>query len=136
MTHPKSRPSTPAPVATRRPPLRNRDRNAPSRRDPHTRLIAQLLDLAGPDSSVLATSSRPWASATFVGRRHAVRLRLTGADQDEAADHLAAALPEAEFFLSGHLVADAALDERTSRADEGSGRQTELLLSILTIEDW
>jgi len=45
--------------------------------------------------------SHPWASATFVGHRHVATLVVEG----DAAAWLAA-LPEAEFSLRGHIVAD------------------------------
>jgi len=45
--------------------------------------------------------SHPWASATFVGSRHVAILVVEG----DAAAWLAA-LPEAEFGLRGHIVAD------------------------------
>ncbi|MGE4430838.1 MAG: hypothetical protein AB7E05_08890 [Sphingobium sp.] len=103
-------------------------------------MIAQLLDLAGPDASVIATSSRPWASATFTGARHSVVMKLHGADHAGRASRLARRLPDAEFSISGHIVADACVDDRAgnpagdrpmAQADE-----TMLHLSVLTIEDW
>lgn len=141
MTHPKFRSADAAFAPARHALSRNRDRSARPRRDPHCRLITQLLTLAGPDSSVLATSSRPWASATFIGHRHSIRLRLSGPDQEAQAERLTAALPEAEFALGGHLVADAEVSARSNgsaEAKEGkaAGRTIELLLSVLTIEDW
>ena len=117
--------------------LRERKWPHPPRRDPHTRVIAQLLELAGPESSVIATSCRPWASATFTGARHRIIVRFAGCNQREKASRFAQALPEAEFSISGHIVADACVDtteENTSSA--GHDQETHLQLSILTIEDW
>ena len=45
--------------------------------------------------------SHPWASATFVGNRHVATLVVEG----DAAAWLGA-LPDAEFSLRGHIVAD------------------------------
>lgn len=163
MTHPKSCSDIMVPASHQRRRLRSRNWPRPPRRDPHTRLIAQLMDLAGADVSVLATSSVPWASATFIGRRHKVVLRLHGAGHEDRANRLIALLPDAEFSISGHLVADACVDARTLHhqganvlAEEaGSGAsatasaplsapmdrecvdtETVLKLSFLTIEDW
>ncbi|MGE4410287.1 MAG: hypothetical protein EP321_05570 [Sphingomonadales bacterium] len=77
-------------------------------------------------------------------------LRLSGPDHMERGDRLAAQLPDAEFDISGHIVADVCLDERlvqgSVQADNpclhpsgnlpGDGMETLLRLSILTIEDW
>jgi hypothetical protein len=135
--------SVPGTSARRR--LRKRDWPHPPRRDPHTRVIAQLLELAGPDSSVIATSSVPWASATFVGARHRIVMRISGADHAARADILVENLPDAEFSISGHIVADACIDERQlhlvraegeTASPEESATETMLRLTILTIEDW
>lgn len=131
MTHPKPCPDVTVPSTKRRHRLRSREWPRPPRRDPHTRVIAQLSDLAGADISVIATSSRPWASATFTGARHIVVMKLHGADHAGQADRLAGNLPDAEFSITGHIVADACMDERRNGAAE-----TIVHLSVLTIEDW
>jgi len=133
MTHPKPSNAVTVPATRQRHRLRSREWPRPPRKDPHTRVIAQLLDLAGTDSSVIATSSRPWASATFVGARHVVVLRLKGPDNAARAATLADRLPDAEFSITGHIVADACADELRPAAD---GSETVMRLSILTIEDW
>jgi len=77
-------------------------------------------------------------------------LKLSGPDHMAQGDRLVAQLPDAEFEISGHIVADACLDERLVRvatrgespcaASSGDlpcdGLETLLRLSILTIEDW
>ncbi len=145
MTHPKPRTHVTVPSTHGRHRLRGREWPRPPRRDPHTRLIAQLLERAGPDASVIATSSRPWASATFLGTRHVILLKLGGADHALRADHLAETLPDAEFTIAGHIVADLCLDERLVRATQSpdptdtpmaSPTETVLRLSVLTIEEW
>jgi len=137
----KNRISVPLTGPTRR--ARERDWPRPPRRDPHCRLISQLLALGGPTASVIATSSGPWASATFVGARHRIILLLRGEDHEARADRLAKLLPEQEFAISGHIVADCCLDERITRpasgeANEGWSTESETLIRIaaLTIEDW
>lgn len=79
--------------------------------------------------SVEEVASRRWASITFAGEQHRLRLRLEGGRADAAADALLASLAERELDLNGHLVADIfpVSDER----DEGGVR---LHLEALTVE--
>lgn len=118
--------------------VRRREWPRPPRRDPHTRVIAQLLELTGPESSVIATTSRPWASATFTGARHNVLVRMKGEDRHDKAKWLGKALPEAEFRIPGHIVADACVESRQERpaGDASSQDELHLQVTILTIEDW
>lgn len=55
--------------------------------------------------------SHDWASATFVGFTHSFNLRLVGPATAVAAavDALALRLPDWEFHLPGHIVADIAV---------------------------
>lgn len=126
--------------------LRSRDWPRAPKRDPHVRVIARLSEVAGPDMSVIASSSRPWASATFIGAQHRVILRFTGDDAAQCAAHFAERLPEAEFSISGHIVADACVDEwryeadsRDCVADEAPQNQAggvTVRITVLTVEDW
>ncbi|RYE02475.1 MAG: hypothetical protein EOP61_08550 [Sphingomonadales bacterium] len=68
-----------------------------------------------------------WASATFVGARHA--LTLAGTKSPEL-DAWLAALPEAEFALRGHLVADLAVLHVAREGDAVSAQ-----IEVLTIEE-
>ena len=104
----------------------------PARRDCHGRLIAALLERAGAGSEVIEDSLSAWASATFIGARHRLTLLITGNDAVERARDLARLLPDAEFAIAGHLVADLAVDAWESGADGSAS----LRLSILTIEAW
>lgn len=61
---------------------------------------------AGVAMSVAGADWTRWASATFVGARHALRLV---AMPSAALDRWVAGLSEAEFRLRGHLVADLAI---------------------------
>lgn len=72
-------------------------------------LAVQLLPLGG---AITAADCDRWASATFVGARH--RLALT-CDDSPAARAWLAALPEADWSLRGHLVADLHLATRSVR---------------------
>lgn len=73
-----------------------------------------------------ASDSRRWSSATFAGMQH--RLVLSGQPAADFATWIAS-LPEAEFALRGHLVADLVV-ERVSR--EGDTMTVEL--EVLTVE--
>ena len=97
--------------------------------DPGLALLHALLATA-PDRSAIElmdmTSTR-WASATFTGARHVIRLE--GRDDPALATWLAD-LPEAQFRLRGHLVADIAVDlvERHDGA-------TVIVIEALTLEE-
>ncbi|MDG6078579.1 hypothetical protein E3U23_05145 [Erythrobacter litoralis] len=54
---------------------------------------------------------RTWASITFAGSRHTVGILFAGEDAVEAGERFIAALPENEFAIPGHLVADATVAE-------------------------
>ncbi|UYY59801.1 hypothetical protein [Sphingomonas sp. S2-65] len=68
-----------------------------------------------------------WASATFTGARHTLTLEAPPSIQLDA---WLAALPEAEFRLRGHLVADIAV----AGMERDNGRVL-LCLEALTIEE-
>ena len=71
-----------------------------------------------------------WQSLTFVGERHEIRLRITGSDSGTVAARLTEGIADAEFDISGHIVADiGVLGEPAGHAD-GS---TTLCLEALTI---
>jgi len=102
------------------------------RRDCHARLATALLTLAGTHSSIDDAGFRPWCSATFLGAQHRMTLRIGGAHALERAERLAAALPEAELAITGHIVADLSVDAVRLQEDG-----TVLVdLAVLTIEDW
>lgn len=73
-----------------------------------------------------------WASVTFVGARHRLRLVFDGAGAPGAAADFLAALPEIELTIPGQIVADLALvaEERGDRGDHAM-----LELEALTIAD-
>jgi hypothetical protein len=98
----------------------------PQRRDCQGQLIAAIERTCG--GAVIRASLRPWCSATFVGAQHQLTVRLATGD----AAGWTARLPDAEFALHGHIVADLAVDEESLDA---AGNQ-QLALTILTIEAW
>lgn len=73
--------------------------------------------------------SRRWASITFSGERHRLRLRLRGPDAAAAADAFVDGLSEREFNLRGHILADIFLVE--DRREDDAVRLT---LEALTVE--
>jgi hypothetical protein len=104
-------------------------------RDPHNRLMNAIVQMAGDGTYILSSHSRPWASATFIGAQHQVTLKMTETAEAATLDAFLAALPDAEFHVPGHIVADVAVDSRLTTQTE-KGRETEIRLCALTIEDW
>ncbi|WP_404481374.1 hypothetical protein [Novosphingobium sp. BL-52-GroH] len=82
---------------------------APTRphRGPWLRLLAEMLQLAGPRAEFLRHTEKSWSSATFTGSRHRVVLAFGGVDGVVEGEAYVAALPEHEFTIVGQLVADA-----------------------------
>ena len=78
-------------------------------REPWRRLVREVMHLAGDRAELLNHSEKAWASVTFSGARHAVRLAFTGRDAMDAADDFIVALPDHEFTISGWIVVDAAI---------------------------
>ncbi len=99
--------------------------------DPLPQLLAQIATRIGPDVLFTRTTTRPWASALFEGRRHVVVLSLAGVDARKRIDAFLDGLGEVEWSLTGHFVADICKDD----CQESDGGIT-LHLSALTIEDW
>ncbi len=75
-------------------------------------------------------SRRDWASATFVGERHRLRISLAGPAADAAADGFIARLDDHEFDLDAQFVADIAIV-----ADRRDGEVVELLVEILLLDE-
>lgn len=76
-------------------------------RRPWLRLLSEVLKLAGDKAEFLRHSERPWASATFSGSRHRVLLVFMGHEAIAQGETFISALPDHEFTIPGHLVADA-----------------------------
>ncbi|MDG5489815.1 hypothetical protein NYR55_14415 [Sphingomonas sp. BGYR3] len=77
------------------------------------RAMTASAERAGIAITIASRSSRAWASATFEGSR--VGYRIEAGDDDRLSRWLAA-LPDAEWQLPGHLVADLAVTGRTAAA--------------------
>ncbi len=84
-------------------------------------LLAWALEERG--ARVLSSREWPWASATFVGTRHRLRLAVI----DPA---MLDGIEEAVFDLGEHLLADLAMEEREVRGD-----CLMVTIEALTIED-
>lgn len=89
--------------------------------------LARALERAGPGVIVVTSTATTWASVTFSGARH--RLTLD-ARATPGLDRWLAGLPEAEFALRGHLVADLAVT-----GIEFSDGRAAVTLEVLTVED-
>lgn len=76
---------------------------------PGERLARAITALAGPHAQILAAREVPWASITFSGARHTMKLRFDGWEACDDGDHFVAELPEHAFALPGILVADACI---------------------------
>lgn len=92
--------------------------------DAHDLLIRAIRDLA-PEAAMATHGSRDWASATFVGMCHRMSLMMDAAE----ADRLSRLLPDHEFPLRDHFVADILV---AGRRVEGCG--VRLDIAALTIE--
>lgn len=73
------------------------------------RLREAVLALAGGYGDVLHHTEAAWASITFAGTRHRLRIAFEGMEHVAAGEHLIADLPDHEFTIPRQLVADAAV---------------------------
>ena len=72
-------------------------------------LLSELLRLGEDRAELVSHAERAWASVTFSGSRHTVRLTFTGEDAVEAGERFIDALPDHEFAIPRQLVADAVI---------------------------
>ena len=82
--------------------------------------------------SAIVLDEVDWASVTFTGARHRLRVTLDGESAVGAAADFLAQLPDLDLPVPGHIVADIALVAE-ERGDDG--RYAALELEALTIED-
>ncbi len=107
----------------------------PRRADAGRALRIALAALLGEGARLLSSRERPWASATFTGARHYWTWALTAADGADLARWFAALLPEHEFSIRGHIVADALVTDIRSETLEDGRPATIVTLEILSVED-
>ncbi|MCW3849016.1 hypothetical protein OF829_17390 [Sphingomonas sp. LB-2] len=98
--------------------------------DAATQLERALLagaEAAGCPLAVTEAELTRWASVTFTGARHMLTLAGTASP---ALTRWIDALPEAEFALRGHLVADLSVE-----AVRREGAAVRVMLEVLTVEE-
>ncbi|MGQ0661283.1 hypothetical protein [Sphingosinicella sp.] len=78
------------------------------------RALVSLLAAEGVTATIENIRSHPWASATFSGTRHELRLRLS----DSSGCALLADLAEREFDLPGHILIDIAAADMARDGDD------------------
>jgi hypothetical protein len=88
--------------------------------------LARALEASGPGVAVARRTATRWASVTFTGARH--ELDCT-APATPALEQWLADLPEAEFALPGHLVADLTIAAMTATAE-----RIDFRIEALTVE--
>ncbi len=82
---------------------------------------------AGGRAHVESIACVPWSSATFTGTQHRLTIAVDAVPDLRS---WIAALPEAQFALRGHIVADLVVDEVVT-----TGGTTRIRLAILTLID-
>ena len=93
----------------------SRRRPAPPQRSAGDRLREALMALGDFHGQVLSHHEKAWASVTFAGARHTLILLFAGDEAVEAGERFLAELPDHEFAIPGHIVADAAITEADHR---------------------
>lgn len=92
-----------------------------------TTQLMRALERSGPGVTVTRHDSTPWASVTFSGARHHLTIE---ARATPGLDRWLAALPETEFALRGHLVADLTIGLIEHCADRAT-----VAIDVLTVAD-
>lgn len=77
------------------------------RKGPGARLRDALLALMDQHGQIEHHHEHAWASITFAGTRHTLRIGFDGEDAVTAGEDFVTILPEHEFALAGQLVAEA-----------------------------
>jgi hypothetical protein len=98
-------------------------------------LLRALLSRAGINRDrILLTDFRSidWQSLIFVGERHEIELRIPPPDALSLANRISDRLADAEFAVSGQIVADIGLDRAPSANRDGS---VTLHIEALTIAE-
>lgn len=103
------------------------------KRSPGERLVEALQALASGHGEVLSHRETAWASITFSGKRHSLRMRFDGVVAAEAGESLIAALPDHEFAIPGQLVADATVTEADHRLLPEE--RLEVLIEVLLLDE-
>jgi len=96
------------------------------------RVVSANIGTFGGATRVESIEQTDWASVTFTGARHHLRVTLDGEGAVGVAADFLDKLPDLELPLPGHIVADIALVAE-ERSDNGCYATLEL--EALTIED-
>jgi len=99
------------------------------RRTVSDRVRESLLALAQGRANLLTHEETAWNSITFSGTRHTITLDFDGAQAAVAGEILIAELPEHEFAIPGHLVADATIRE----VDHRFGAEERLVVTAVLL---
>jgi hypothetical protein len=94
--------------------------------DPSAMLIASIQALAGSTCCVTLQREQPWASVTFSGIRQLIIIACSGPDKANYLGQLASQLPDHDFAMTGHFVADVLIKDLI---------EDRLSLEILTLID-
>lgn len=87
--------------------IETKSRTFRPRRTTGDRVQEAVLMLGEAQGRLLNHGETPWASITFAGSRHELKLDFAGPEAVAAGERLIAALPDHEFAIPGQLVADA-----------------------------
>lgn len=79
------------------------------RRTLSDRVREAVLTLAEGHGSLLTHEETAWSSITFTGTRHEIMLDFDGPEAVAAGEDFLENLPDHEFTIPGHLVADATI---------------------------
>ena len=72
-----------------------------------------------------------WQSLTLTGERHQIGLRIAGPQSLDAVERMCAGLEDAQFNITGVIVADIAVADGPERLLDGSTRLTIEALTVL-----
>ncbi|MFU7529189.1 hypothetical protein [Qipengyuania sp. ASV99] len=108
---------------------RSQARRYRPRRSTSDRVQEALLMLAKGRAKLLSHEERAWASITFSGTRHEVMLDFPGAEAVLAGEDFIAHLPDHEFTIPGHLVADATI----SAVDHRFGAEERMVVTAVLL---
>jgi hypothetical protein len=89
---------------------------------------AAIRELANGHAEIGDYRVRSWASITFAGSKHHMTVRFRGPEAVAAGETFVAFLPEHEFCILGHLVADAAITSVSGDPGKYLGVSVEMLL--------
>ena len=99
------------------------------RRSTSDRLREALLELAENAGRVLTHEESAWSSITFTGTRHEIVLDFKGSEAVASGEVFIADLPEHEFRIPGHLVADASVRE----VDHRFGVEERMIVTVVLL---